>query len=113
MFFCLYILTFKQKYILSRSKPTTNFVKYLKYIQDSYIQDWVLDMINKLKGYFKRYKLGKAEVGAKGPPVPLLTRALEGPHNFPGYPTLIKNCNFSQSRKAKQWKEIRQFFEQN
>ena len=51
--------------------------------------------------------------GAKVPPVPLLRRALEGPHNFPGYPTLIKNCNFSQSRKAKQWKEIRQFFEQN
>ena len=44
-------------------------------------------------------------MGAKVPPVPLLTRVLEGPHNFPGYPTLIKNCNFSQSLKAKQWKK--------
>ena len=64
-FVYVYILTLK--YILSRSKQTTNIVKYLKYIQDSYIQDWVLDMINKLQDYFKRYKLGKAEVGAKGP----------------------------------------------
>ena len=54
--FCLYILIFKLKYVLNRSKPTTNFVKYLKYMQDSYIQDWVLYIINKLQSYFKRYK---------------------------------------------------------
>ena len=53
-----------------KSKPTTNFVKYFKYIQDSYTQDWVSDIINKLQSYFKRYKLGWAKVGAKVPPSP-------------------------------------------